>query len=233
VTNNRLSARELATVLAALRCFQESLTNANDAALRALPHFVEFEPLSVSEIDALCEQLNCGGAAPCPTAPTSTLKSAEDTPPDALLEIGLELLQRLPRRSGPVVPPRVCSGRRDRCADGGNNAMTISTQAARQDTESGRSNRGTNRDSWSNLAEVFEKSPSASLIAKSRSSRCAVRIVVRGTRGLRRACPARVRGPWRAGDQAYPMVFSVRVWPRYLKDCRARQRCSRVQVYMQ
>lgn len=95
MTNNLLPARELATVLAALRCFQKSLTQGNGAALRALPHFTECKPLSADEIDALCEQLNCGGAAPCPTAPASTLKSADALPREALVEIVSGIQARL------------------------------------------------------------------------------------------------------------------------------------------
>jgi hypothetical protein len=95
VTNNRLSARELATVLAALRCFQKSLVHGNDSALRALPHFTECEPLSVDEIDALCEQLNCVDGQPGAGVPASTLKSPEALSREALVEIVSGIQSRL------------------------------------------------------------------------------------------------------------------------------------------
>jgi len=95
VINNRLSARELATVLAALRCFQKSLAQGKDAALRALPHFTDCEPLSADEIDALCEQLNCVDDPPCAAVAVSTLKSAEALPREALVEIVFGIQARL------------------------------------------------------------------------------------------------------------------------------------------
>jgi hypothetical protein len=95
VTNNHLSARELATVLAALRCFQKSLAQGKDAALRALPHFTECEPLSAGEIDALCEQLNCVDDPPCAAVAVSTSKSAEALSREALVEIVSGIQARL------------------------------------------------------------------------------------------------------------------------------------------
>jgi hypothetical protein len=95
VTTNRLSARELATVLAALRCCQESLAQGNDAAIRALPHFAASVPLSVSEIDTLCEQFNCGDERPCAVVAVSTLKSADALPREALVEIVSGIQARL------------------------------------------------------------------------------------------------------------------------------------------
>jgi hypothetical protein len=95
VTNNRLSARELATVLAGLRCFQGSLVDGNDAALRSLPHFVACEPLSADEIDTLCEQLNCVDGQPCAAVPASTLKSAEALSRESLVEIVSGIQARL------------------------------------------------------------------------------------------------------------------------------------------
>jgi len=149
VTNNRLSARELATVLAALRCFQKSLVQGNDAALRALPHFTECEPLSADEIDALCEQLNCVDGQPCAGVPASNVEVGGSLvarsprgdhfrhPGPALsghgrygtrvLESGegLELLGCLPGRAGLVVPPRLGSGRRTSRIHGRSHAMII------------------------------------------------------------------------------------------------------------
>lgn len=51
-----INDREFATVLAALRCYQEFGCSAEDIATNG----GEFEPLSDDEIDALCEGLNLG-----------------------------------------------------------------------------------------------------------------------------------------------------------------------------
>ena len=59
-TPNALSKRELATVLAALRMFQEELTASFKLRGRNPEHFAEYAPLTSEEIDALCERLNCG-----------------------------------------------------------------------------------------------------------------------------------------------------------------------------
>ena len=48
----KFTARELATILAALRKFQESPSTDTG-------HFDEHSPLTAEEIDALCERLNC------------------------------------------------------------------------------------------------------------------------------------------------------------------------------
>jgi hypothetical protein len=53
----RLADRELATVLAALRYWQQDLAE-NDGPI--CEHFDEHTPLTVEEIDDLCERLNCG-----------------------------------------------------------------------------------------------------------------------------------------------------------------------------
>lgn len=95
MTNNHLSARELATVLAAMRCFQESLVLGNGAALRALPHFADYEPLSATDIDVLCERLNCGSGASCPGAPMVPMARAEDLSREALVEIVSGIQMRL------------------------------------------------------------------------------------------------------------------------------------------
>lgn len=50
----QLSGRELATVLAALRHFQQQPAIPADLS----GHFADHTPLSVSQIDALCERLN-------------------------------------------------------------------------------------------------------------------------------------------------------------------------------
>jgi hypothetical protein len=57
-----MSTKELATVLAALRCWQRTLA-ANEAQGErpiSQEYFQDVEPLTVSEIDQLCERLNCG-----------------------------------------------------------------------------------------------------------------------------------------------------------------------------
>ena len=95
MTTNRLCARELATVLAALRCFQELLAQGNDAALRALPHFADHEPLSATDIDLLCKRLNCGSDALCPGASRLPVAHAEELPREALVEIVSGLQMRL------------------------------------------------------------------------------------------------------------------------------------------
>jgi len=58
-----LTDRELATVLAALRYWQQDLA-ANDGAVPISDHFEDgVAPLTVEQIDDLCERLNCGPAA--------------------------------------------------------------------------------------------------------------------------------------------------------------------------
>lgn len=52
-----LSGRELSTILAALRCFQDDLREAGEV-LSSMDHFQVHEPLTAVEIDALCERLN-------------------------------------------------------------------------------------------------------------------------------------------------------------------------------
>jgi hypothetical protein len=58
--NVRLSRRELETVLAALRYWRQDLAE-NEEGPIAPDHFREgITPLSVEEIDALCERLKSG-----------------------------------------------------------------------------------------------------------------------------------------------------------------------------
>jgi hypothetical protein len=55
----RLTERELATVLAALRYWQQDLTENDDGPI-SLEHFDDrITPLTSLEIDLLCEHLNC------------------------------------------------------------------------------------------------------------------------------------------------------------------------------
>ena len=53
-----LTSRELATVLAALRHWQQQLPSEGLAFAVGFPHFTDDLPLSVDEIDALCNRLN-------------------------------------------------------------------------------------------------------------------------------------------------------------------------------
>lgn len=54
----KLSPRELATVLAALRYWQEELEP--DGIPPIMDYFTDgTEPLSIEDIDELCERLNC------------------------------------------------------------------------------------------------------------------------------------------------------------------------------
>ena len=58
----RLTGRELATVLAALCYWQQDLAANDDEGPISAEHFDKHTPLSVEEIDDLCERLNCGPA---------------------------------------------------------------------------------------------------------------------------------------------------------------------------
>ncbi len=53
-----LTSRELATMLAALRHWQQRLQGQGLAFADGFPHFSDETPLSVDEIDALCDRLN-------------------------------------------------------------------------------------------------------------------------------------------------------------------------------
>ena len=53
-----LDPRELATVLAALRHWQHQLARQGLALADAFPHFADEPPLSMEEIDSLCDRLN-------------------------------------------------------------------------------------------------------------------------------------------------------------------------------
>ena len=59
-----LHPRELATVLAALRHWQHQLARQGLALADALPHFADEPPLSMEEIDSLCDRLN-DSDSPC------------------------------------------------------------------------------------------------------------------------------------------------------------------------
>ena len=53
-----LTSGELATTLAALRHWQKELQREGTAFADGFPHFSDETPLSVGEIDALCDRLN-------------------------------------------------------------------------------------------------------------------------------------------------------------------------------
>jgi hypothetical protein len=53
-----MNERELATVLAALRYWQDKLINGHNVVVLMLPHFETCTPLTIDEIDDLCERLN-------------------------------------------------------------------------------------------------------------------------------------------------------------------------------
>jgi len=61
-SNPNLNKRELATILAALRNWQEGCLH--ELSLReiktAFPQFEDAKPLTPAEVDALCEKLNAG-----------------------------------------------------------------------------------------------------------------------------------------------------------------------------
>ena len=58
-----LTDRKLATVLAALRYWQQNLADHEGESPLVAEHFDAVNtPLTVAEIDALCERLNCGPA---------------------------------------------------------------------------------------------------------------------------------------------------------------------------
>lgn len=57
------AARELATILAALRFYQEQIERSDDWPAQSIAtNEGEFDPLTPQEIDALCERLNCSPA---------------------------------------------------------------------------------------------------------------------------------------------------------------------------
>ncbi len=56
-----ITDREVATILAALRYFQQDLAANEEGPFSE--HFIEHTPLSVDEIDHLCERINCGPSA--------------------------------------------------------------------------------------------------------------------------------------------------------------------------
>lgn len=58
-----ITPRDLATVLAALRYWQQDLAENDGAGPISPDHFDDCEPLTVEEIDDLCERLNVGAAA--------------------------------------------------------------------------------------------------------------------------------------------------------------------------
>jgi hypothetical protein len=73
---DRLTDRELATVLAALRYWQQDLAGNEDGPI-SREHFGRgVTPLSAEEIDDLCERLNCG--PPARSSPPGLLRRGDD-----------------------------------------------------------------------------------------------------------------------------------------------------------
>lgn len=59
---NELDYKELSTVLASLRYFQQYIDQEGvEAAGQIFPHFVDIDPLNSQEIDELCARLNYTG----------------------------------------------------------------------------------------------------------------------------------------------------------------------------
>ena len=56
---DRLTPRELAIILAALRHWQHTIDPQAKTTAKTYPQLEEVEPLSSAEIDELCERLNC------------------------------------------------------------------------------------------------------------------------------------------------------------------------------
>lgn len=64
-----MNTRELSTVLAALRHFQNSFEHTSDMKSAFPDHFDEESALNHEEIDALCEELNTGEESEPPNLP--------------------------------------------------------------------------------------------------------------------------------------------------------------------
>ena len=73
-----ISSREHATVLAALRHWQQQLRQRGNGLTSGYPQFAEERPLSENQIDQLCERLN----QPAESSPaTGTVMDVPDTKP--------------------------------------------------------------------------------------------------------------------------------------------------------
>jgi hypothetical protein len=59
MANIKVTERELATVLFALRVYQGLLERPGPAYVKGAMHFQEEKPLTAAEVDRLCENLNC------------------------------------------------------------------------------------------------------------------------------------------------------------------------------
>jgi hypothetical protein len=70
MSNDKFTARELATILAALRWFQRTDSAETPEENEIAIDGGAFDALSNHEIDVLCERLNCADASvPCLTVP--------------------------------------------------------------------------------------------------------------------------------------------------------------------
>lgn len=90
-----LDYRQLATVLAALRIYQEEINNFGYNSLRDRPHFVDVEPMTLVEIDTLCERLNTSPSQPEPTTPESEARRVANVRLAAMAPRLLEALHYL------------------------------------------------------------------------------------------------------------------------------------------
>jgi hypothetical protein len=61
--------RELATVLAALRLWQQQMSTLGSEGQQSFPQLVGMQPLSAGEIDRLCERINTEPNARLPVEP--------------------------------------------------------------------------------------------------------------------------------------------------------------------
>ena len=64
-----LTYRQLSTVLAALRIYQEEINNYGYDSLKDRPHFVDVEPMTLDEIDILCGLFNGSSSQPVTPQP--------------------------------------------------------------------------------------------------------------------------------------------------------------------
>ncbi len=53
---NKVSAKEAATILAALRLYQSTI-GIDRESVNEMPHFINHDPLTLAEVDDLCERI--------------------------------------------------------------------------------------------------------------------------------------------------------------------------------
>jgi hypothetical protein len=106
-----LNSRELATILASLRFFQEEFCHTNrDELARLFPHFSDQRPLSTEEVSTLCERLNAPESAADANLPSAV---AVETPGQEWLASELrsaiqraQVLQQMILNRSSRAPPR-------------------------------------------------------------------------------------------------------------------------------